>query len=186
MQRIKKHKLFITIVALLILIGFICGLFYFFFVSKSLKTNIYDTIKSLDVIHYNAILKDLIIMSLLLISSFLIIGIPLSIFYLFYESFSLGFLTITFISLFPIKGIIFIILYLLINKLLTLFLMIIFIYKIITISRLSIGFIIYKKDLNIQEKIIKNFKNSLYIIIFVLIINILLYFISPILFALLK
>ena len=154
--------------------------------SSSLKTDVINTLNSLTTIRYNAILKDLIIMSLLLVSSLLIIGIPLSIFYLLYESFSWGFITLAFLNTFKIKGIGYILLHLLFNKLLTFILMLIFIKKIITISRLSIGLRIYKNDSFIKEKISHNFINSLYIIVFVLVINVFVYFLSPIFFSLLK
>ena len=51
--------------------------------------------------------------------------------------------------------------------------------KIINISRYIIGLVIYKNDSTVKNKLFLNFKNSLYIILFVLIINIVLYMTSP-------
>ena len=100
MQRLKKNKLFILFFLIIMIIGFTSGLIYYFLLSSSLKTDVINTLNSLTTIRYNAILKDLIIMSLLLVSSLLIIGIPLSIFYLLYESFSWGFITLAFLNTF--------------------------------------------------------------------------------------
>ncbi len=63
------------------------------------------------------------------------------------------------------------------------FLFIIFIRKIINVGRLVIGLIIYKKEKSIKDKLIFNLKNSIYIIIFILTIDILNYFINPIIFS---
>lgn len=185
MQLLKKHKKFLLFILIIIVIGLISGTIYYSFLKPEIKTNIFNTINELDTLRYNNIFKDLFIMSMLLVSSFFIIGIPLSILYIFYESFSLGFLTLLFLTLFHIKGLIYLIFFIAINKLIVFVLMLFFIKKIINIGRFTIGSIIYKKETLIKEKIILNFVNSLYIIIFVFIINIILYFISPLLFNLL-
>lgn len=180
MQKLlKSNKKYLTFVVTIIGIGLLFGVIYYHFLESSVQENIILTLSNFTNFEYNAILKDLIIMSLTLVLSFIVIGTPLSIFYLFYESFSIGFLINIFFAAYKLKGLLYIILYLIINKLLTIILIIFFIRKIINISRLIIGLIIYKNDNIIKNKLIINFKNSLYIIIFTLIINSILYFISP-------
>ncbi len=174
----KKNKKYLIFALVIVLIGLIVGIIYYNMQSSNIKENIIYTLSSYGSFKYNAILKDLIITSLLLVSSFLIIGLPLSLFYLFYEGLSIGFLISIFLSAFKIKGLIYIVIYLLFNKILTLIIMIFFIKKIIDIARLSIGYIIYKKDSIIKEKIMSSFISSLSYIIILLIINICLYFIS--------
>ena len=174
------------LVGIIIGLGVIIGFFYYQFLSSDTKLSIINTIKDANVLQNNGIIKDLIIMSLLLVMSFLIIGMPFSIFYLFYEGISNGFIISIFLDAFNLPGLIFILLYILVNNILILFLMVIFVRKLINISRYMIGLIIYRKDNILKEKIIWNFQNSLYILVFVLIINIILYFISPLIFNNLK
>lgn len=183
MQRIiARNKKYFMFILVIVLLGFLVGIFYYHFLNNDMQNKIINTVNSISYLSNNNILKDLIVMSSLLILSFLIIGLPLSIFYIFYESLSIGFMINTFFISFKVKGLIYILLYILINKLIPFILIIIFIRKIINISRLVIGYFIYKKDAVIKEKLIINFQNSLYIIVFVFIINIILYFISPIIF----
>ena len=175
----KKNKKYLIFALVIVLIGLIVGIIYYNIQSSNIKENIIYTLSSYGSFKYNAILKDLIITSLLLVSSFLIIGLPLSLFYFFYEGLSIGFLISIFLSAFKIKGLIYIVIYLLFNKILTLIIMIFFIKKIIDIARLSIGYIIYKKD----SVIMSSFISSLSYIIILLIINVCLYFISIPLFS---
>ena len=164
---------------ILILIGLLCGFIYYHFLSVETQNQIANTIKNYSNFRYNFIIKDLIIMSLILVLSFFIVGVPLSILFLFYESLSIGFLINTFFVSFGISGLLYSFAFIIINKLITLILIIFFIQKVINIGRLIIGVFIYKKDEIIFDKLTVNFKNSLYIILFVLIINIILYFASP-------
>ncbi len=179
---IKKNKKYLVFMVSIVLIGLIVGIIYYYIQSSNVKNNIINIISTYDSFKYNAIIKDLIIMSLLLISSFFIIGLPLSIFYIFYEGFSIGFLLSLFFASFKIKGVIYLLLFLLINKIIIFILMFFFIQKIINIARYMIGYIIYKKEGLIKEKIIKNFISSLSYIIIVFFLNIFLYFLSSFLF----
>ncbi len=176
---INSHKNYLLFVVIIIGIGILAGVLYYQFLDSTNKNTIALTITNYNSYKFNNVLKDLIIMSLLLVSSFFVIGIPLSIFYLFYESLSLGFLLNIFFANFKIKGIIYFLLYFVINKLLVLLLMIFFIKKIINISRYVIGYLIYRRDSTIKDKIMINFKKCLYSILIIFIINIVLCFISP-------
>ena len=177
-----KHKKYLLFVLIVLIIGFSFGLIYFLMQNSDIKNTIIKSLNNSFSYEYNAILKDLIIMSIILVLSFFFIGIPLGIFYLFYESLSLGFMLMSFLFTYSFKGIFIFLMYFTINKLLFLILLIFYIQKIINIGRLVIGFIIYKKDNLIKDKLIANFISSLYIIIFVLILNIVLYFITPFIF----
>lgn len=178
-QILKKNRKYLMFIFILILIGLLCGFIYYHFLSVETQNQIANTIKNYSNFRYNFIIKDLIIMSLILVLSFFIVGVPLSILFLFYESLSIGFLINTFFVSFGISGLLYSFAFIIINKLITLILIIFFIQKVINIGRLIIGVFIYKKDEIIFDKLTVNFKNSLYIILFVLIINIILYFASP-------
>ncbi len=182
MQIINRHKKYLLFVITLIALGILAGVLYYYFLESQTKEEVLNTISNFNNFRYNAILKDLTIMSLLLISSFFIIGIPFSFFYLFYEGISFGFLLNIFYLTFKIKGIIYILIYFIINKFLTLLLMFIFILKCTRISRYMVGAIIYPKETPIKEKIFNSFKSNLYVIVFIFIINVILYFTTPFIF----
>lgn len=183
---IMKHKNYLLFVVIILALGIFVGVLYYQFLSQSMKDSIITTLKTYQTFNYNNTLKDLIIMSFLLITSFFVIGLPLSIFYLFYEGISLGFLLNIFYVTYKFKGIIYFLLHFFINKLLILILLIFFIKRIINISRYTIGYLIYKHDSSLKEKIFIDFKKSLYTIIIVLTINIILYFLAPLIFNNLK
>ena len=183
---IMKHKNYLLFVIIVLAIGILVGILYYQFLNQNMKDNIISTLKTYQTFNYNNTLKDLIIMSLLLITSFFVIGLPFGIFYLFYEGFSLGFLLNIFYITYKFKGIIYFLLHFFINKLLILILLIFFIKRIINISRYTIGYLLYRHDNSIKEKIFNNFKKSLYTIMIVLVINIILYFLSPVIFNNLK
>jgi len=177
-----KNKKYLIFAVLIVAIGLISGLLYYNFLSDEIKNVIVKTLTSYDNFRYNYIVKDLIVMSMILILSFFVIGVPFGIFFLFYETFSIGFLINIFFSSFGFSGFVYILIYLIVNKIITLILIIIYIQKTTNIGRLIIGNLIYKNDKIIKDKLIYNFKSCLYIIIFVLAINIVLYFLSPFIF----
>ena len=83
MQRIiSKHKKYLIFILVIFVISLIFGFIYYNLLDDSIKNNIINTINNYNNFNVNRILKDLIIMSTILISSFFIIGIPLSIFYI--------------------------------------------------------------------------------------------------------
>jgi len=180
---ILKHKNYLKFIVIILLLGLLTGIIYYSLLNNEIKDNIAETLLNYNNYRYNGIIKDLIIMSLLLVTSLFVIGIPCSLFYLFYESLSIGFLISIFFASFKFSGLLYILIYILINRVLLLILMIIFVRKVINISRYIIGFFIYRKETQIGNKIILNFEKSIYIIIFVLIINIFLYFFSSSIFS---
>lgn len=179
---LNNNKRYLIFVSIILLIGFTFGIIYYNLLSSDIKEMINYTIINYNNTRYNSIIKDLIIMSLLLVTSFFIIGFPLSFFYLFYEGLSLGLIFNIFIVNFKLSGLLYALIYIILNKILILVLMFFFIKRVIAISRYIIGLIIYKKDDVIRNKLICNTRNSIYLIIIVLIINILLYFITPYIF----
>jgi len=180
---LKQNKKYLIFVGIIILIGLICGIGYYIFLNGDMKSNITDTINSYNNYRYNAIIKDLIIMSLLFVTSIFLVGIPFSLFYLFYEGLSLGLIITIFVVNFKLSGLFYILLYILINKLLVLLLMAFFVKKIINIGRYIIGIFIYKNDNLIKNKLVFSIKNCMYLIVAVFVINILLYFITPSIFS---
>ena len=181
MKNIIKHNKYLLLFILsIIVVGLITGFVYFYFLKDNTRLDIINTIKNTNNYSYNFILKDLFIMSLILVMSFFLIGAFLNIFNIFYDSFSIGFLINIYFTTFNINGLIYILIYIFVTKLIVILFKIIFLKKTINISRFVIGKIIYKKDNYLKDKIMINFKNALYIIIIVIICNIIILFISPI------
>lgn len=176
---IKQNKWYFKLIGFILLIGFISGIIYYFFLNKDIKINIIESIANYDNFHYNSIIKDLIITSLILVTSIFIIGIPLSLFYLFYEFFSLGFMLSVFFVCFKISGIFYFLLFVIFNKLLVMLLMILFIKKTLNISRFILGNIVYKRNSAVKKNLLINLNNSIYLIVFILICNIIIYFVNP-------
>lgn len=176
---LKEQKKYLIFIGIILLIGLISGVVYYILLNSDIKENITETMINYNNFRYNSIIKDLIIMSNLLVTSLFLIGIPLGLFYLFYEGMSFGVILSIFIVNFKLSGLFYIIFYFLINKLLILLIMTLFIKKIINVGRYVIGMFIYHKDNLIKNKLIINLKNGLYLIVIIFVINILLYFITP-------
>lgn len=179
LSRNKKYLLFTLVI---MLIGFVSGVIYYILLNEEIKLNIANTLLN-NSLKYNSTIKDLIIMSSLFVTSFFIIGIPLNIFYLFYEFLSYGFLITIFTHNYGISGLIYGLLITLLNKLLVIFIIIFFLKKLINISRLIIGRLIYKNDSSIKNKLLVNVYNALYIIVIVFVLNLILNFINPKIFS---
>ena len=76
MQRIlSKNRNYLVFVLAIVAIGILAGIIYFHFLDQDTLNNLLTTLNNYNVIKYNGILKYLTIMSLLLISSFFVIGI---------------------------------------------------------------------------------------------------------------
>ena len=118
----KKVFIFISII---LLIGIISGILFLIFLNEASKEliflNINEYIQNLNNYKINNIFMDTIILSSLLILSIFIIGIPLSIFFIFFNGFSIGFIISSLSSIFGFKGLIYSIIHIIINKFVFLF-----------------------------------------------------------------
>ncbi len=152
------------------------GVLFLLFNSEASKEIIFSNINNYlqDMNPVNGILYHVLILSSLLISSFLIIGIPLSIFFLFYNGFSVGFIIASLTNIFSTKGLIYGIIYVLITKGLFILLLLLFIKSLIKISGIILDKVINKK--NIKERIYYLIIRCIVIIGIILLIDILLYF----------
>lgn len=87
-----------------------------------------------------------VILAVLLISSFLLIGVPLSIAYLFYEGISFGFCLSLFSILFSFKGFLFIFLFLLLTKIPFYLIYNFFLSKLISIGKSVLTWVLAKNN----------------------------------------
>lgn len=113
----RKYFIFLVII---VLMGFICGIFFLNNIDESTKeivlNNINNWVLNLSNIHINNILSHLLLLALFLVISSFIIGLPLFIFYIFFNGFSLGFIISSLSSIFGFKGCLYGIVYVLITK----------------------------------------------------------------------
>ncbi len=120
MNRMKQFNVAKIFIITLIIIGIIFGIMYFYMQEDLSKTLIYDKLANISSIikdsNQKMIVVHLITIVILLFLSYSIIGMPLILFYLFYECTSLGFLIASFYASFSIKGVIFALIYILISK----------------------------------------------------------------------
>ncbi len=175
-SKLWKHK-FLAFTVFAIGLGFLLGIIYYLFLSKECKADIIYTLNNLNDLRYNNILKDLIMMSLLLVTSFFIIGYPLSTLFLMYEGFSFGFVFAGFINNFLLGGLIYSLIYILFS-IVPIFLIIVFSKKILNISKNILKLLFKKDSVTLKNNVINNFRNSLYIIVLTLVINLFLYIVS--------
>ena len=171
------NKKFILFLGIIFSIGIISGIFYFTFLSGNDKniimTSITNFFNDLSNIKINFIGIHLVILPLLWFSSLIVIGIPLALFYLFYNGFLIGFTICNFVIVAHFKGFIFGIIYILITKAVYLFFLLIFI-----ISIIRIGIIVLKREKLKKEKIYILGKRALVCFIFIIINDLILYFLG--------
>ncbi len=137
---IKEHKYIYLLLSLILLIGIIVGIIYYFKQSSStiniLNTEISNYKNILENIKTTNILFHLGIIIIITLLSFTIIGYPFILFYLFYEGMAVGFLVTSFIKVYSLGGFIYSLIFIVISK---------FIYLIIIIYLANNSFNLTKK-----------------------------------------
>ena len=170
----KLYLLMITF----IVIGIVCGTIFLNVASEDAKEiiflNINNYIQNMNNNHVNNIILHLIVLSSLVMSTFFIIGVPISMFYLFYNGFSIGFTINSFINIFGINGFIYGLIYILITKGLFIVLFTLLNIYLIRISKLIIDKIVNR--ISIKDKIYYLLIRCIIIISIVLLFDVLLYF----------
>lgn len=172
----KKICLFFSII---FTIGIIIGFIFLIYLEESSKElislNINEWLQSLSTSHINSILEHIIILSTLTILSIFVIGLPLIIFFVFYNGFSIGFLLMSLIEIFGIKGLIYGLIYLIITKGIYLFFLTIFILALIKIIILIIKRLIWHQKMN-KNLLVTYCKRILICIGVIILSDIILYF----------
>lgn len=174
----KKVFIFISII---LLIGIISGILFLIFLNEASKEliflNINEYIQNLNNYKINNIFMDTIILSSLLILSIFIIGIPLSIFFIFFNGFSIGFIISSLSSIFGFKGLIYSIIHIIINKLVFLFFLYFLFLAMYKIVLLLIKYWVHKEKIN-KDEIIHLFKKIILCLLIIIIYDLILYFLG--------
>lgn len=174
-QNIKKYLAFIFI---LLLIGVISGIIYYYNLDSNIKENVINTLGEYKIVNINNIFKHFLILVIILVLSIFIVGVPLAIFYLYFEGVTIGFTTTIFTIKFGISGLLYGIIYNLATKLFFLFLLVIFLNKIFNITKIIISKIVYRNYHSFKTNIVLKFKSSLIILIIIFINDLIIYLTS--------
>lgn len=117
----SSNKPLIKFLIILFIIGIFVGIYLYLNANNIVKESVLNEISTIPEIitktRQNCLFSHLLIISIIIILSFTIIGVPLIIFYYFYESVSLGFFIATLWKWKKINGLLFSIPFTIINKL---------------------------------------------------------------------
>ena len=172
----KKLSLFLGII---FTIGIILGFIFLIYLDEANKEIIYlninEWLQNLNTSHINNIVSHIAILSSLFILSLFMVGIPLSLFFVFYNGFSIGFLLMALIDIFGIKGLLYGLVYVIITKGIYLFLALLFVLALIKIAIMFLKALISKEKIN-KDSLSKLLKRIFICIAIILISDVILYF----------
>ncbi|NLL02032.1 MAG: hypothetical protein GX265_03320, partial [Mollicutes bacterium] len=165
----------------LLIIGVLVGIYIYIRQPSLVKASIINELKSLEDILKNSkqnnFLYHIIVLSISAFLSTFVIGIPIIIFYLFYEGLSIGFLLASFINYKKISGLLFGTVFFIINKLLLLSIIIYLLIVSINYSK-KIIINIKNKDYRISEHLLNHLIKMIFVFIIVMTYDIFIYFLG--------
>lgn len=170
---LKKHYKFIIFLCVLFIIGLVSGLIYFNVINDNL---VIDLEKELLNINFagNNLVYHVIILGILLFTTFLIFGVSLGLFIYFYEVMSIGFMIGAFFYFFGLSGLFYGIIYALVFKGLYLLLFSYLLLKLINVSKNIVGYFVLRKENNLKISAINNFVIVIFISVIILVNDIIL------------
>ena len=171
----SNYKYFKTILFFLS-IGSILG---FFLHSKLNNTNLYQELTNISYYlsnhHLNFLILHLFILSFLLMTSLIGIGLLFFFIYLLFESICITYNLLSFLKVFALKGLLYGLIYNLLTKGLYLLLLVILFKKIFTFSKYFFIYLL-KKEENSKYNLYSNLKSIGLILIIIILNDILIYF----------
>lgn len=171
----KKMYVFMLVI---LIIGIITGIVFVIMLDEATKEilflNINEFLQNFSNTNINSGLMHLVILSSLLILSIFLVGVPLLIFYMFYNGFSIGFVVSSITYIFGIKGMLYGSIYILISRLVYIIVLIIFNVNLFKIIKCNIDSLVYKKSN--KESLSVFYKRSIVFIGIILINDVILYF----------
>ena len=177
---IKRNSKVFKFIITLIILGLISGIILYLNLSKETKEIIVNTLvnlnKNLTTTKQNNIIYHLFIISIFILISLTLILYPLTFFYLFYEILSFGFILSYYFSNFGIGGTIYSLIYFLLNK--AFFLLILIYVSIVSYNLITkiIKALMKKDNISVRELYQNFFLKILISSLFILIIDIIIYF----------
>ena len=179
----SSNKYIIKFLVSLFILGIIIGAFAYYHQGELVRSGILNELENIEYIlsttRQNNFLGHIIFFSVAIIASLIIIGLPLLLFYFFYEAVSIGFLLASFFDLNGISGLFFGLIFTIVSKLF-LYLGLIYL-TIISINYAKKMIISIKmKDNKIYEHITHHTIRSILVLIFILITNLFSFFLANI------
>lgn len=141
-----KHKNLWIFLLIILAFGFAVGIYFGILSRNSFQNTISNYALSLtsNATHFS--ISHFAVFSILLISSFFLIGIPLAIGYLFYEGICFGFCLALFIINYQWNGFLYMLIFFFLTRLFFLLIFGLFLSKIIRIGKSIIKWVLYKKN----------------------------------------
>lgn len=173
---LKKHKSLFLFISILFLFGFITGILFYFKQEASVKESILLSLANLfqnNVFTIKNIFYHFIILIVICATLFCFIGLPILIFYVFFEGITIGFIVPIFFSLFKINAIWYFLLYFFLVKFLFVFFLFMLFVK--SIHYLKNYILCLKKK---SYAFIKNLKYIVILIFIILLNDLFVYFVS--------
>jgi len=169
----KKHHKLLLFLSIVFIIGLFSGFIYFNVVKDSVLINLKDELFSLTFNSNNFVFHS-IVLSIVIIFSFLAIGSILGLFIYFYEAMSVGFILGAFFSYYGVSGFVYGIIYNLIFKILYLLCFTVILIKAFNFSKNVIGYFLLKKDGSLKNLAISNFISIIKFLLIIILNDILL------------
>lgn len=164
----NRSKNYLKFLSLLLLLGIITGIYLYLVQSNIIKISITNKLSDLSNLlnnHQSNFITHTIIISVFAMLSITIIGIPLCLFYYFYEGVSVGFLIMAFIKYKNIKGLLYGTIFIIINKLIYIILIT---YLLLISIQYAKNILNNKKD---KKNLIINYLVKIFIVFIIILIN---------------
>ncbi|MCI8575654.1 MAG: hypothetical protein HFI09_04205 [Bacilli bacterium] len=145
-MQLKNQKNVLLFLAIILLCGIGLGTYFGISAKDLMENTLSNYILKIGEQSYHFAISHFTILSLLFVLSFIGLGIPAAIAYLFFEGLTIGFCSSIFIGLIGLKGFIFITIFFLLTKVPFLFIYNFFFNKILSITKAIIAWIVYKQN----------------------------------------
>ncbi len=177
----SSNKVLLKFLISLLIIGFIIGIFVYTKQPSVIKESISSELSLLDVTlkesKQNNFIYHLVLFSIIIVLSLSVIGVPILIFYLFYEGLGAGFLSAGFFKYKKVTGFFYSNIFLIINKLLYFLVIIYIIVNSINYSRkIIVSFSL--KDRLLQDHLFIMFIKNIFALIVILLYDLFLYYLG--------
>lgn len=153
---LKKHHKIMLFLIIVLVVGLISGFIYFNLVKENIVINLKDELLNLD-FNLNNFIFHGIVLSIIILFSFLIIGNVFGLFVYFYEAMSIGFILGSFFSYYGFSGFVYGIIYCFLFKIVYLICLTLILVKVFNLTKNIVGYFLLKKDGVLKELAISNF-----------------------------
>lgn len=145
-MQLKNQKNVLIFLAIILLFGIILGIYFGFNAKELMENTISNYVLKIEEQGYHFAISHFTILSLLFVLSFIGLGVPAAIAYLFFEGLTIGFCGSIFTLIIGVRGLIYILIFFLLTKIPFLFIYNFFFNKILLITKSLISWIIYKQS----------------------------------------